>query len=56
MGIPENIDILELFFRSFIFLTNKQLNEHYVQSMVDDTLTLILDILDPIAVSLDDAD
>jgi len=56
LGIPENIDMLELFFRSFLFLTNSQLEQHYVQSMVDDTLTMILDILEPMAISLDDAD
>ena len=48
--------MLELFFRSFLFLNDTQLNEHYVQSMVDDTLTLILDILEPMSISLDEAD
>ena len=56
LGIPENIDMLELFFRSFLFLNDTQLNEHYVQSMVDDTLTLILEILEPMSISLDEAD
>ena len=55
LGIPDNIDMLELFFRSFLFLTNTQINEHYVQSMVDDALALILDILEPMSISLDDA-
>ena len=54
LGITENLDIIELFFRTFLYVSDEQLNQYYIQSAVDDTLDLLLNILEPLSIGLAD--
>ena len=54
--MADNIDMMELFFRSFLYLSDSQLNELYVQNMMEEVLEIILDTLDAISIGLQDGE
>lgn len=56
LGMTENLDIVELFCRNFIYLSEAQLNEYYIQSAINDTLTMLLDNLEPMSIALEDSE
>lgn len=56
LGMTENLDIVELFCRNFIYLSEEQLNEYYIQSAINETLTMLLDNLEPMSIALEDSE
>lgn len=55
LGIADNLDLIELFCRNFIYLSERQLNEYYIQSTIEDTLALLLENLDSMSIGLEDS-
>lgn len=56
LGMTENLDIVELFCRNFIYLSEEQLNVYYIQSAINETLTMLLDNLEPMSIALEDSE
>ena len=50
------MDIIELVFRTFLYLNDEQIQLSQVQSLVDDSLTVILDNLEAMSIGLDGSD
>lgn len=53
LGVPENIDLIELVFRTFLYLNEEQINYAQVQSLVDDSISLLLSNLDSMSIGLE---
>lgn len=53
LGVPENLDIVELVFRSFMYLTDEQMDLPQVQSLVEDSLAIVLGNLEPMSIGLE---
>lgn len=54
LGIAENLDILELVLRSFIYMEQDALDLPQVESIVEDATELILQNLDSMSTSLEE--
>ena len=52
LGVPDNLDIVELVFRSFLYLNDQQMELPQVQSLVDDSIALVLANLEPMSIGL----
>lgn len=54
--MTENLDILQLFCRNFVYISDNQLKEYYIQSALNETLELFLDNLEAMSIGLQDAE
>ncbi len=51
--MPDNLDIVELVFRTFLYLTEEQMDLPQVQSLVEDSLATVLNNLEPMSIGLE---
>lgn len=52
LGVSENLDLLDLVTRIFIYLPESMLENYQVQSLIGDVIDIILHNLDPISINL----
>lgn len=52
LGIAENLDILELIFRSFLYLNEEQIANDAVQELVEESLTLMIGNMEAMSMGL----
>jgi hypothetical protein len=53
LGIAENLDILELVFRSFLYLNEEQIASDAVQQLVEESLTLMIANMEAMSMGLE---
>lgn len=53
LGVADNIDIVELVFRTFLYASTEQMASPQLQSLVDDSLQLLLSQLESMSVGLE---
>jgi len=47
------LDIIELVFRTFLYVNEEQNNLTQVQNLIEDSMTLLLSNLDPMSIGLE---